>query len=89
VSSTTATIRFEAVGRAKRTWTHRFLALPEGEAGEELIAQQARSALMSRDVVAVWDETGKRGLIFAGAHRVGSFVLVASDPPSRQEALWL
>lgn len=78
----TVTIRFEEVGRERRTWTTRFLALPSGEAGEDLIAREARQALASWDVAAVWNHEGTRGVLYAGSHRVGAFVLVATASPA-------
>jgi hypothetical protein len=85
----TVTIRFEEVGRDRRTWTRRFLALPSGEVGEEMIAREARQALSSWDVCAVWDAAGDRGAIFAGAQHVGRFVRVSTEQAPQQEALWL
>ncbi len=85
----TVTIRYHDVGRDRQTWTHRFMALPSGEAGEEMIAREARRALASTDVCAVWDAALERGLIYAGAHLVGRFSRVKTAPSGWQEALWI
>lgn len=85
----TVTIRYHDVGADRQTWTHRFMALPSGEAGEEMIAREARRAVGGADVCAVWDAKGERGLIYAGAHLVGRFAVVRTAPPAKPEALWL
>ena len=85
----TVTIRYHDVGPERQAWVYRFMALPSGEAGEEMIAREARHAVGVADVCAVWDATATRGLLYAGSHLVGRFARVKTEPPAKPEALWI
>ncbi len=73
------TIEFRAVGRAKRTWCRTFERLPPPWE----IADEAKAALMSSNVHAVWrDDAG--GFIAAGLHTVGEFRVINAPADAQQ-----
>lgn len=73
------TVRFENVGRDKRTWTAKVRKMDHA-----CLAQAVRSqgAIRSSDVMFVWDHLKNEGDIIVGGFRhVGSFRVVETEVP--------
>jgi hypothetical protein len=71
-------VRFINIGRQKKAWFTDLNLSGNTAVNELLIAREARRALVSKDVEAVYeDET--HGVIYAGVHCVGAFEIVVES----------